>query len=109
MRTYSSLIFVSSRCREEWLSTGAFTDKQTFYIPNCCNESAVKKLRAEERMAVRRRLGLPADRLVAVCVATLQHRKGQDILVDQSPRLLEVAPDLSIYFVGAPIPGRTGC
>jgi glycosyltransferase involved in cell wall biosynthesis len=105
MQEYSSFVFVSERCRGEWVALGAAAGKPTFRVPNCCDEDAVERLRRESRADVRSRLGLPSDRLVAVCVATIQYRKGQDIIVDQFPRLAEVAPDLEVHFIGAPVPG----
>jgi phosphatidylinositol alpha-1,6-mannosyltransferase len=50
--------------------------------------------------AIRRRLGIPADALVVVCVARLVRRKGQDTLVRVWPELLESFPGTVLLLVG---------
>jgi phosphatidylinositol alpha-1,6-mannosyltransferase len=50
--------------------------------------------------AVRRRLGIPADALVVVCVARLVRRKGQDTLVRVWPEVLEGFPGAVLLLVG---------
>jgi glycosyltransferase involved in cell wall biosynthesis len=100
MKCYSHLIFVSLRCQQEWQTIGGLWDKPTFYVPNCCREDAVWRLLMEDRVQVRQRLSMSPDRFVAVCVASVQHRKGQDILIDNFAALLDAAPDLELYLVG---------
>lgn len=100
MEQHSSFIFVSSRCQDEWRALGTLGDKESFYIPNGCQEEIVVRLLSQDRAQVRQRLGLPVDRFVAICVASIQHRKGQDLLLDYFSDLLTVVPDLMIYFVG---------
>jgi glycosyltransferase involved in cell wall biosynthesis len=100
MNCYSHLIFVSLRCQQEWQTIGGLWDKPTFYVPNCCREDAVWRLLTEDRAQVRQRLSMSPDRFVAVCVASVQHRKGQDILIDNFADLLDAAPDLELYLVG---------
>lgn len=103
MAQYPYLVFVSSRVKDQWLEFDALKGKQTFYIPNCADEEEVASIARQEKTAVRRRLGLPSDRFVAVCVANIQHRKGQDLLVDHFNEIAEVAPDLDLYLIGAPL------
>lgn len=50
--------------------------------------------------AVRRRLDVPADVLVVVCVARLVRRKGQDSLVRCWPEVLERFPGAVLLLVG---------
>ncbi|MDX6326298.1 MAG: phosphatidyl-myo-inositol dimannoside synthase [Nocardioidaceae bacterium] len=50
--------------------------------------------------AIRRRLGIPADALVVVCVARLVRRKGQDTLVRVWPEVLERFPGAVLLLVG---------
>ena len=101
MKLYTYLIFVSSRCREEWLSLEEFKDKKTFYIPNCCNEEKVRDLLLHDRKNIRKNLGISKDDFIAVCVASIQFRKGQDLLVNYSPFLLKLIPNLKIIFIGS--------
>lgn len=100
LNCYSHLVFVSSRCREEWGRHHILRNKETFYVPNCCNEDDVSRLLARNKQDVRRALGLDPDRFVAVCVASLQHLKGQDILVKNLDKLLLVVPKLKLLMIG---------
>jgi phosphatidylinositol alpha-1,6-mannosyltransferase len=50
--------------------------------------------------AVRRRLGIPADALVVVCVARLVRRKGQDTLVRVWPEVRARFPGAVLLLVG---------
>ena len=97
---YGYLIFVSSQCQQEWLTFPSLVGKKSFYIPNCCREDVAAHLMAQDRAQVRRRLGLPSSQFVAVCVASVQQRKGQDLLLDYFPAFLEVAPGLVMYLIG---------
>jgi glycosyltransferase involved in cell wall biosynthesis len=100
MANYDYLIFASSRCQQDWLSLAALADKTSFYIPNCCDEDVVANLMSLERDWVRRRLGIPNDQLVVVCVASVQYRKGQDLLLKYLPDFMQVAPDALILLIG---------
>ncbi len=100
MDKHTHLIFVSSYGRDEWRTLSSFEGKELFCIPNCCQEDLVARLLTQKRAQVRQRLGLPPDRFVAVCVASIQYRKGQDLLLKYFPDLLAVIPDLMIYLIG---------
>ncbi len=99
MQACLALIFVSSRCKEEWLAFEALKGKLAYYIPNCCREDAVETVASQDRGEVRQRLGFK-DQFAVVCAASFQPRKGQDVLVEALPELTAVAPDLHLYFVG---------
>jgi glycosyltransferase involved in cell wall biosynthesis len=100
MEEYDYLVFVSSRCQQEWLSFPSLSSKASFYIPNCCQESVVASLMTQDRIQIRRRLRLPLDRFLAVCVASVQHRKGQDLLLEYFPDFLQAVPDLLMCLIG---------
>jgi glycosyltransferase involved in cell wall biosynthesis len=100
MSQYDAFIFVSSNCRDEWLALGEFNDKESYYIPNCCKEEKVSRLISQDRTQVRQRLGIPANKFVAVCVASLQPRKNQNLLVELFPQLIKIVPNLKLYLIG---------
>jgi phosphatidyl-myo-inositol dimannoside synthase len=54
----------------------------------------------ERRDLIRRRLGLPADRPVVVCVSRLVPRKGQDTLIKAWPMVTHAVPDAALLLVG---------
>jgi phosphatidylinositol alpha-1,6-mannosyltransferase len=49
---------------------------------------------------VRRRWGIPPEAPVVVCTARMVRRKGQDLLVEAWPRVLDVVPDARLLLVG---------
>ena len=93
-------MFVSSHCRDEWAKLADLNGNKLLYIPNCCREDLVEQLRVQNRLTIREKLGFPKNELVAVCVASLQPRKGQDILIDVFPEILSIIPNLKLYLIG---------
>ncbi|MCB0166488.1 MAG: glycosyltransferase family 4 protein [Anaerolineae bacterium] len=104
---YDYLIFVSPQARQSWLVFDTLAVKRSFVIPNCGPEEKALALMRRPKAAVRQQLGLPEDGLIAVCVGSIQHRKGQDLLVQQFPLLLRCLPNLILLLVGS-TPGRWG-
>lgn len=100
LNSHTHYVFVSSRCRDEWIELGALEGKESSYIPNCCQEDAIARLLSHDHLNIRERLGLPVNAFVAVCVASLQYRKGQDIILDYFSELLNIAPNLMMIFAG---------
>jgi glycosyltransferase involved in cell wall biosynthesis len=101
MKSYWGFIFVSDRCRKDWMSIPAFSRKPAFYVPNCCQEEEASVVLQTPKQEVRRKLKLPADRFLVACVANIERRKGQDIVLDQMPKLVEAIPKVLILFMGA--------
>lgn len=99
-KNYSYFIFVSSRCRDEWANLANLNQQTLFYIPNCCQEDLVRQIKSQKISILRQKLGFAKDQLIAVCVASLQPRKGQDILIDVFPEILSLLPNLKLYLIG---------
>jgi phosphatidylinositol alpha-1,6-mannosyltransferase len=57
-------------------------------------------LRAPDRRAARRRLGLPDRGPLVVSVSRLVPRKGMDVLIEASHRLIPSFPDLTVAIAG---------
>lgn len=100
METCAALVFVSEVCRREWLSLGHLAGRPSFYIPNTCREDEVRRVLQLPRAELRARYGWADDQFVVVCVASIQQRKGQSVLLDHLPSLVEVVPHLIICLVG---------
>jgi len=100
LHLYDNYIFVSSRVRDEWITTAGLPAEKCFYIPNCAREDVIKPLLDKNRQMVRRALNFPMDKFVAVCVAGISYRKGQDILLTYLNDILAQVPDLVLYLVG---------
>jgi glycosyltransferase involved in cell wall biosynthesis len=102
MAPYSHYLFPSARVRDAWMQMDGLAERESCVIPNCCREDAVAAVTAKDRVQVRRKLGLPADRFLAVCVGTIHYRKGQDLLLELMPQLLTAVPNLHVVLVGDP-------
>lgn len=100
MSHYSHFIFCSERVAGEWMEFMEVPGTHYCAIPNCCREDEVHRVMENEKAAVRRQLGLPENRFVIVCPATIQHRKGQDLLVDILPVLQAAVPGFHLCLVG---------
>ncbi|MBW1799763.1 MAG: glycosyltransferase family 4 protein [Deltaproteobacteria bacterium] len=111
MKDYDRYIFVSSRCRDKWLERLHISEKKAFYIPNCCREDLIEETRETDRASTRKKLGLPRDKFMVVCVGSVQQRKGQDLLVDAFDELVTLIPELFLCLVGSVIGewGETLC
>jgi glycosyltransferase involved in cell wall biosynthesis len=65
-----------------------------------CNGVDTERLRPTSRTAARRRLGLPMDAPIALCVGRLAPLKGQDQLLSAWPAVLDEVPDAQLVLVG---------
>lgn len=101
MNRFSHYIFNSAGLQSTWFTLGEIGRRPSFIIPNCCREDEVGRTLATDRRGQRQRLGWPEDRFIAVCVASLQYRKGQDLLVRALPRILGGVPNAQIVLAGA--------
>lgn len=108
LRTHFSrsdaLVFVSDECRKKWLELDGIEEEKSYYIPNCAKEDAAKKYLATTKAETREKLGLDRDTFCLVSVASVQPRKGQDLLIEAAPALKKIAPNLKILIIG----GRSG-
>ncbi|MGI6265157.1 MAG: glycosyltransferase family 4 protein [Acutalibacteraceae bacterium] len=78
MRFYHAmddLVTVNPHFVEDLVEAGIERDKIT-YIPNCVSTDAFYPLSAEEKAALRDRLGLPRDKRIVIGAGQLQIRKG---------------------------------
>lgn len=95
-----ALIFVSDECRKKWVAHEILQDKKTYYIPNCANEEIAHECLSNSKQEMRGKLDLDPDKFYLISAATLQKRKGQDLLVEAAPQLKKIAPNLEILMAG---------
>ncbi|MCC5915640.1 MAG: glycosyltransferase family 4 protein [Balneolaceae bacterium] len=100
-----ALVFVSENCRKQWLAYSQLSDPRTYYIPNSADEKKAKTLLKEPKSIVRERLEMEPDKFYLLSVASIQPRKGQDLLINAAPQLKKIAPNLEILIIGG---GRGG-
>jgi glycosyltransferase involved in cell wall biosynthesis len=102
MGRFSHFVFPSENVRAEWAALESVSGRPSIVIPNCCREDRVAEVRAESRAALRSRFGWRPEDIVILCLGSLQFLKGQDILVEAFPRIVEEFPNALLSFVGAP-------
>lgn len=74
------MVCISREIHDELLRHG-FATERIAVIPNAVDVNVFSPVNVSERKALRNRLGLPADRLLAVFSGRLIHRKGVDVLL----------------------------
>ena len=70
-------------------------------VPPGVDVDRFKPLDAAQRLAARRRFGLPVDAPVVVSISRLVPRKGMDLLIAASARLADRHPGLTLAVAGA--------
>ena len=101
---YEHCVCVSASVMEQWRRLEGPSDKVWTHIPNCAREEDIADLRETDPLALRRALGLPETGFVALCLASVQLRKGQDILLTQLDTVFQQLPDACFVFVGPILP-----
>lgn len=100
LANFNYLIFVSQNARKEWLSFDKLKQLKSFYIPNCADEKKAKLIMNSSKDIVKTRLGFDKSKFNVVCVANLDIRKGQDILINNFSSIIDKIPDINLYLVG---------
>lgn len=99
---FDHLLFVSDRVCSEWRNHIELAKKPYYVVPNCCEEEEVMVYSGLERIMLRKQLGLKEDAFIVLCPGTIEHRKGQDMLLDVANELNSCIPNLCILIVGDP-------
>lgn len=97
---YDAIVCPSSRVAERWKSETRLSEVPFHVIPNHCDEKAVEKAATMDTKVCRRMLGISEQEYVIVCLASVQHRKGQDLLVEAVERIHGEISNLGVYLVG---------
>ena len=100
MKMYDNYIFVSLNVLEEWKKILSLENHQCFYIHNCINETKIKNLLVQDKNKIKKDLNFTNDEFHIVCVASIQFRKGQDILINMLPKLAQCIPNMKLHLVG---------
>ncbi|NDV23219.1 glycosyltransferase [Desulfovibrio sp. JC022] len=108
LEQYTYNISVSRTVAEEWKSLPEQRDKQWFSIANCIREDEAAEVSSRPAQEIRRELGVPEQEFMILCLASVQHRKGQDILLSQMNEILTEIPNARLIFVGPVLPDRGG-
>jgi len=100
--SFDHLIFVSERVCHEWREYKELACKPYSVLPNCCEEEEAVRFASNSRVVLRTQMGFRPDDFVVLCPGSIEHRKGQDLLLDVAPRLKSQIPNLRVLLVGDP-------
>lgn len=96
MKNYKKFIFVSSNVMYEWQSIFTYLDKNCFYLPNCIHENQINQLKSNNNKPK----NFNEKNFNIICVASIQFRKGQDIILDHVNKIKQKVPNAKFHFVG---------
>ena len=109
MACCDGFVLPSERVAAKWKAQGILQQKSFHIIHNCADEAlAAEVVRSGNSAALRGGLQIPDDQFIGVCVASMQHRKGQDVLLSHLPAILQAVPSFHLYLVGPVLWGWGG-
>jgi len=94
-------IFASKNCMNEWSKIIGDNNKPKYYVPNCANEEEINKLIKQDKEIIRKKVGFPDNQFAITCVASIQPRKGQDIILNNLHEMVYHIPNLKVYLLGS--------
>lgn len=101
LERYKYNICVSRNVMDEWKQIPSLAEKNWTYIPNCVpDEEDAILLSGVDKQDIRKKLQLPENVFIGLCLASVQTRKGQDILLRQLHEVLKKAPESLFLFAG---------
>ena len=100
MKFYNKYIFVSSNVMNEWKEILGLKDNQISYIPNCINESRAKESSSKSKLELKDILNFNSQNFNISCVASIQYRKGQDLIFKNIKDIVEKIPSIHFHIVG---------
>jgi glycosyltransferase involved in cell wall biosynthesis len=98
---YTNPVAVSKKTAELWDDEGIFEAKCRV-IPNCAKEECSDAIAKMTRTELREKCHYEGTPII-VCVASIQYRKGQDLLLDVWGRVRAKFPHAQLFFVGPAI------
>ncbi|MEG6504018.1 glycosyltransferase [Nitratidesulfovibrio sp. 1201_IL3209] len=102
---YENHVCVSENVIAEWKAIEPLSGKRWTYIPNCAAEEEAAALLRRDTGEVRDALELPRDAMIYLCLASVQTRKGHDILLEQMAEVFHKVPRAVLVCVG-PVHGE---
>lgn len=97
---FDSLIFVSNLLRQEWTQFKNLKNKQTYYLPNCCEEEEIQEIKKTSKIDLRTKLNLPKNNKIVIYPGTIEERKGQDMLLNSWREIYASYPRIKLIILG---------
>ena len=100
MKIYNKFIFVSSNVMNEWKTIFPYIDNKCFYLPNCIHEKKINNIDLNKKNKLYESENFNKQNFNIICVASIQYRKGQDIVLDCIDKIKQKVPNATFHFVG---------
>jgi glycosyltransferase involved in cell wall biosynthesis len=94
------VVAISAEIQAQLLKQGV-AQARIARIPNAVDTEKFRGVSAEEKLQLRGRLGLPADKTVLVFAGRLSRAKGLPMLIEAWPALVQRYPQLYLVIVGS--------
>lgn len=98
LSSYNALIFVSKLVEEKWREFPEIRSKKTYFVPNCIEEEKVASLSSSNEY-YREKFFDKVDFNI-VYIASIQFRKGHDILIKAFPEIVSKIPNVKLHLIG---------
>jgi glycosyltransferase involved in cell wall biosynthesis len=96
----SGIVQLSNQLVAEWRGQPELTRTTMRVIPNTISEEDVVPVANVPLGSVRDKLGIPLSDFVIVCNASVQYRKGQDVLLSSLDRMASAIPKFRLILIG---------
>jgi glycosyltransferase involved in cell wall biosynthesis len=100
IRRADYVIAISAQIHAQLLERGV-AESHIRQIPNAVDTEKFHPVTAEEKLRLRSRLDLPADKTVFIFSGRLSRAKGLPMLIEAWPKLVERYPELYLVIVGS--------
>lgn len=100
MAIYDRIVMPSERACHQWSEESGIPLSRFTCLYNHIDEMAADEILRSKKSTIRAELSIPEDCFAVVCVASVQRRKAQDIIINQFDRLAESVPGIQLYIVG---------
>jgi glycosyltransferase involved in cell wall biosynthesis len=100
LRRAHYVVAISAEIQAQLLKQGV-AQARIARIPNAVDTDKFRGVSAEEKLQLRGRLGLPADKTVLVFAGRLSRAKGLPMLIEAWPALVQRYPQLYLVIVGS--------
>lgn len=108
IKKYECNVSVSQTVVEQWQNITELKNTNWVSILNCVRENEVEAVTKRSKKDVQKDLGLSAEDFNIICLASVQHRKGQDILLEHMPEIIKEIPNVKVTFIGPILANRGG-
>ena len=100
MKFYKKYIFVSSNVMNEWKEILNLNNNQISYIPNCIHEGKAQESVNKSKLELKRELNFDNQKFNVSCVASIQYRKGQDLIFNNIKKIVNQIPSIHFHMIG---------